>query len=90
MMIIDLFVIAAFSTQCWEVLNGYIMLILSDAMSLTDCAYSKQNMFQDGACQQINQINNTQGVGWRTQEDDDWIYYPQQYGIYLDSTCCQV
>ncbi|KAL9547511.1 hypothetical protein PS6_007105 [Mucor atramentarius] len=33
-------------------------------------------MFQDGICQQINQIN---GSGWRTQEDDDWIYYPQQY-----------
>ncbi|CAO0801108.1 unnamed protein product [Mucor circinelloides] len=48
----------AFSTQCWEELNG------------------KQNMFQDGICQQINQIN---GSGWRTQEDDDWIYYPQQY-----------
>jgi len=35
-------------------------------------------MFQDGICQQINQIN---GSGWRTQEDDDWIYYPQQYGM---------
>ncbi|OAD04643.1 hypothetical protein MUCCIDRAFT_108472 [Mucor lusitanicus CBS 277.49] len=33
-------------------------------------------MFQDGICQQINQIN---GSGWRTQEDDDWIYYPQQF-----------
>ncbi|KAL9543315.1 hypothetical protein MBANPS3_008169 [Mucor bainieri] len=33
-------------------------------------------MFQDGICQHINQIN---GSGWRTQEDDDWIYYPQQY-----------
>lgn len=36
-------------------------------------------MFQDGICQQINQIN---GSGWRTQQDDDWIYYPQQYGIH--------
>lgn len=35
-------------------------------------------MFQDGVCQQINQINDS---GWKTQEADDWIYYPQQYGI---------
>ncbi|KAG2230095.1 hypothetical protein INT48_004357 [Thamnidium elegans] len=48
----------AFSTQCWETLNG------------------KQNMFEDGVCQQINQVNSS--VGWRTLNTGDWIYYPQQ------------
>ncbi|CEP15293.1 hypothetical protein [Parasitella parasitica] len=40
-------------------------------------------MFEDGACQQINQLNKT---GWRTtQQADDWVYYPQQYGIYAQT-----
>lgn len=34
-------------------------------------------MFEDGTCQQINKLNNS---GWRTLEEDDWMYYPQQYG----------
>ncbi|KAI8364591.1 retinol binding protein receptor-domain-containing protein [Blakeslea trispora] len=32
-------------------------------------------MFLDGSCKQAN-ISN--GLGWRTQETDDWVYYPQQ------------
>ena len=38
---------------------------------------SKENMFVDGSCQQISMLSNR---GWRTQEADDWIYYPQQSG----------
>ncbi|KAI8095924.1 hypothetical protein BDF21DRAFT_435939 [Thamnidium elegans] len=33
-------------------------------------------MFEDGVCQQINQVNSS--VGWRTLNTGDWIYYPQQ------------
>ncbi|KAI8991022.1 hypothetical protein BDF20DRAFT_949616 [Mycotypha africana] len=33
-------------------------------------------MFEDGVCKQINQLNDT---GWKTPEDNDWVYYPQQY-----------
>ncbi|KAI8379961.1 retinol binding protein receptor-domain-containing protein [Choanephora cucurbitarum] len=32
-------------------------------------------MFVDGSCQQISMLSNR---GWKTQETDDWIYYPQQ------------
>jgi hypothetical protein len=41
-------------------------------------------MFEDGTCQQINKLNKS---GWSTLEEDDWIYYPQQYGklIYIAS-----
>ncbi|GAA5806244.1 hypothetical protein HPULCUR_011775 [Helicostylum pulchrum] len=33
-------------------------------------------MFEDGVCQQINQMNSS--VGWRTLNTGDWTYYPQQ------------
>ncbi|KAI8079105.1 uncharacterized protein B0P05DRAFT_579420 [Gilbertella persicaria] len=33
-------------------------------------------MFVDGSCLQINMLNNS---GWKTENSDDWVYYPQQY-----------
>jgi hypothetical protein len=34
-------------------------------------------MFEDGVCQQINNLTG----GWQTLGANDWIYYPQQYGM---------
>ncbi|KAI9482757.1 MAG: hypothetical protein EXX96DRAFT_593861 [Benjaminiella poitrasii] len=34
-------------------------------------------MFEDGSCQHINTLGNE--TGWKTMDDEDWIYYPQQY-----------
>ena len=37
-------------------------------------------MLLDGSCLQINKLPN--GTGWRTNNNDDWVYYPQQTGKY--------
>lgn len=43
--------------------------------------YRKQNMFEDGLCQQINKINGS--VGWHTLNPEDWMHYPQQTGLFM-------
>ncbi|KAI9316509.1 hypothetical protein BX666DRAFT_251488 [Dichotomocladium elegans] len=37
----------------------------------------KRNLLTDGMCQRINQGQQ----GWQTNQADDWVYYPQQYGM---------